>query len=218
MSIETDRLIEDLVRRSQPVAPLRHPAWRATLMIAAAGASGAAALMIMGSRTDLAGKLSDPGMTSEWAAAILTGVLAAVAAFLVALPDRRAAWSLLPAPALAWWLASIGYGASNALEQSLRTLQTETSFGCLVSIALISTPVTMLMIQMLRHAASIRPRLTIGLGVLATSSLASAAVSLFHHLDATLMILLWHGGSAALLVLVATTYSQRLFAFAGRIL
>ena len=41
-----------------------------------------------------------------------------------------------------------------------------------------------------------------GPGGLASAALCSAGLSLFHHLDASVMILLWHGGAMALLTLL----------------
>ena len=56
------------------------------------------------------------------------------------------------------------------------------------------------MLWVLRHAASIRPVPVALLGGLAAAPLCSAGLSLFHHLDAALMILLWHGGAMALVI------------------
>ncbi len=56
------------------------------------------------------------------------------------------------------------------------------------------------MLWALRHAAWIRPVPVALLGCLAAATLCSAGLSLFHHLDAALMILLWHGGAVMLVI------------------
>jgi hypothetical protein len=59
---------------------------------------------------DLAERLHQPAFVVGQLAALATGVLAAVAAFMISLPDRSRRWLLLPAPALAIWVSTIGYG------------------------------------------------------------------------------------------------------------
>ena len=51
------------------------------------------------------------------AASTLTAVLAGLAAFELSLPDRSAAWALLPIPALLLWLAVTGIGCLQNLMQ-----------------------------------------------------------------------------------------------------
>ncbi len=46
----------------------------------------------------------------------------------------------------------------------------------------------------------IRPVPVAALGGLAGAALSAAGLSLFHHLDAALMVLIWHGGSTSLVV------------------
>jgi hypothetical protein len=54
---------------------------------------------------------------------------------------------------------------------------------------------------MLRHAATIRPNATAAAGALAAAALASAGLTLFHDLDSSIMILIWHGVPVTLVVL-----------------
>jgi len=52
-------------------------------------------------RADLGTRLHEPTFAPSIAAALATGILAAVAAFAISLPDRARWWLLLPVPALA---------------------------------------------------------------------------------------------------------------------
>ena len=49
------------------------------------------------------------------------------------------------------------------------------------------------------------------LGGLAAATLCSAGLSLFHHLDAALMILLWHGGAVMLVIGLAGATGQLVY-------
>ena len=60
----------------------------------------------------------------------------------------------------------------------------------------------------LRHAGPVRPGPVLVLGGLASAALCSAGLSLFHHLDAAVMILLWHGGGIALLTLLGWLFGR----------
>jgi hypothetical protein len=214
MTGTTDALIGSLVRDARPVTPLPHPLLRAAVWIVAALLVAGFAVLVSGLRPDLPAHMAQPKVMMEWTAAILTGLLAAAAAFIVAIPGRSPAWALLPAPALLYWAGSIGYGClTDWLRVGAAGFELGTSFGCFIAITLTSAPVVALLLYMLRHTARVRPRLTLGLGMLASSGLASAALTLYHHLDATIMVLIWHGGSIALLTIFATLQSRRLFAW-----
>ena len=60
-----------------------------------------------------------------WLAAMgsmLTAVLAAAAAFQLGLPDRKAAWALLPLPAVLVWIGPAGWAACD-LGQLLKLIR-----------------------------------------------------------------------------------------------
>lgn len=107
--IKTSDLIASLAANATPVRRLRPPVMRAACWLLLA----AAVLMLLavnqGVRPDLVQKLHQPAFAVCMAASALTGVLGAVAAFLVSLPDRSRFWLLLPLPALVLWLSNIGY-------------------------------------------------------------------------------------------------------------
>ena len=58
------------------------------------------------------------------------------------------------------------------------------------------------MLLLLRHAGPVRPLPVLLLGGLASAALCSAGLSLFHHLEAALMVLVWHGGALAVVVVL----------------
>jgi hypothetical protein len=92
------------------------------------------------------------------AASLLTGVLAAITAFLVSLPDRSRLWLLLPIPALVVWFSNIGY---QCLVQWIAIGPDGISLGeaarCFSTLVLTGLPLSLAMLVMLRHAAPLRP-------------------------------------------------------------
>jgi hypothetical protein len=208
---ETDRLIEQLSRTLRPVRPLQRPLLRALAWLAYAALVVAAIVAANGLSPHLPQQMARTPFVLEWAAAALTGILAAVAAFHLSLPDRSARWALLPLPALALWVASLGYGClSDWLSAGPQALSVSASFDCFQAIVLTSLPLGVGLILMLRHAGPVRPTLTAFCGALAAAALAASGLSLYHGIDAAVMILVWHVGTAALIAAAATLAAPRL--------
>jgi hypothetical protein len=202
-----------------PVRRLRPPVWRAAAWLGFAASVLALAVALHGGfRHDLAARLALPYEVVQLAASVATGVLAAVAAFHLALPDRSPRWALLPLPALALWVASLGWGCLADLARvGPEALVLGTSWGCLRFIAGLGLPLTATMLWVLRHAGPVRPVPVALLGGLAAAALCSFGLSLFHHLDAAAMVLAWHGGAMALVVLLGWAVGRpALIAAAGR--
>jgi len=74
-------------------------------------------------------------------------------------------------------------------------------------------PLSLLMFVMLRHAAPLRPMPVALTGSLAVAAITASALSLFHEFDATVMILMWNLGSAALLVGLGMLLGRNMFAW-----
>jgi hypothetical protein len=135
------------------------------------------------------------------AASLLTGILAAIGAFLVSIPGRSCWWFLLPVPTIMVWLSSIGYQClTNWVIVEPGGVQFGETAECFATLILISLPLSLAMLAMLRHAAPLRPTNAILLGSLAVAGIAATALSLFHPLDATVMILVFNLGTALLII------------------
>jgi hypothetical protein len=208
----TDDLIAQLAAGVRPVRPLRPPLLRALFWLAIAVVVIGIVVTVVGIRPDFMEEMGETHYQLEWAGALLTGVLSAIAAFHVSLPDRPRAWALLPLPGLAFWLFSIGYGCmTDWVRLGPQGFAFGTSFFCFRSILLISLPLSVALLVMLRFAGSVRPVATIASAMLAASALSACGVSMFHGDEATLMVLVWHGGAVALLVGLGTLLNRRLF-------
>lgn len=210
----TSSLIDSLVADAKPVRPLRAP------VIRAAGWLLFAALVLVlvgvahGVRPDLAAKLQQPVFVMGVAAAALTGVLAAVASFVASVPGRSVRWLLLPLPSLAAWMSTIGYGClTNWVEIGPNGMSLGETARCFATLGLTGIPLSLALLIMLRHLARLAAAPVVMTGSLAIAALTAVALSIFHPLDATLMILFWNFGGAAMLLLISARYSRRVFAW-----
>ena len=209
--IATPDLIESLSRNMKPVRRLHPPVTRAAcwLLLAAVGVGLLA--VSQGIRPDIMSRIHDPSFAAGIVGAVLTGVLAAVAAFLVSLPDRSRLWLLLPAPAVVLWLSNIGY---QCLGDWVSIGPDGVSIGeatrCLATLVLTSLPLSLAMLVMLRYAAPLRPTAVTCMGSLAVAAITATALSLFHSADATLMIIMFNIGTAMMFVGFGALFGRRM--------
>lgn len=212
----TDELIARLVAEHRPVRPLAPPLRRAAAWTALALAIVAGIVLAHGPRPDLAARFAQPAMLLEWLGALLTGVAAAVATFQVSLPDRSTRWLLLPLPPLALWVATLSLGClGEYARHGPAALEPRASWSCVSAILTTSLPLGLTLLVLVRHAGLVRPEATAAVGGLAVAAFASAGLSLFHNLDAALLVLVWHLGAVACVVLGSWTLGRRLFAWIG---
>jgi hypothetical protein len=208
----TAELIDSLAADGSAVRPIGRPFKRALAWLAAAAAVIAAMTAIMGIRPDLADELADPMFCVERAAALLTGVSAAIAAFRVSVPGRSLHWLWLPVPFAAVWIGGMGYGCVEdwALEGEAG-LRLGRSYECLAAIMATSLPLGVMLLVMVRHAARVRRIPTAIAGGLALAATAEAGLTLYHQTDATLLDILIHLLGIAVVVGVSISASSRLF-------
>ena len=211
--VTTPELIDMLCAAAKPVRRLRPPLVRAALWLLLAGLVLVALAALLGTRPDLALRLREPTFLGALAGALLTGVLAAVAAFHLSLPDRSRLWLLLPLPALVLWVSTIGYGClTDWVSIGPDGIRLGTTLECFATLLIASAPTSMILLVMLRHTARLYPTTVAMMGGLASAGIAATALSLFHEFDATVMVLIWNLGVAALIVALAGMSGPSLFA------
>lgn len=215
MTTRTDQLIDALVAEAKPVKRLRPPMVRAALWLGFAG------LLIAGitvyhaahegeTLKSLVGDLARTKFTLQWLASLATGITAVVAAFQLSLPDRSRLWRLLPVPASVLWLLTLGYGCfTDWVEYGPDGFVAGHSFKCLTTIIGTSVPLGLGLAWMLRHAGASRPVDTIVIAALGMAALSATGLSLYHDLDATLMIIVWHVVIASLVVAISRLRARR---------
>jgi hypothetical protein len=214
---DTDSLIADLAAKATPVRRLRPPMLRALAFLTVGGLFVALVVAVNGVRHNLDLVMALPWRQAEFAASIATAVLSAIAAFHLAVPGRSAAWALLPVPAATLWLATLGFGCwYDFIRLGPEGLAWGTSWSCLRAIVLTSVPLGGLLFWMIRFGEAARPVPAAAYGVLAVAAMGAAGLSLYHHLEAALLVLIWHVGSVALLVATAAMGNRKLFRAVNR--
>ena len=212
--ITTPDLIESLVANAAPVRRLRPPLARAMGWLLFAALILALLAVSRGVRPDLALRVQQSVFVIGIAASLATGVLAAVASFIVSVPDRSQRWLLLPVPALLVWLATVGYGCLTAwVSIGPDGISLGETARCFATLVLVGAPLSLAMLIMLRYAALLSPTPVAITGSLAVAAMTATALSLFHELDATAMVLTWNVGVAALLVGLGGLYGRRMFSW-----
>jgi hypothetical protein len=207
----TPQIIDELLRGLKPVRRLRSPLVRATLWIVFAVALLCVIATAHGFRSDIAMRLQDRLFVTGMAGALMTGILAAIASFRLSLPDSSRGWLLLPVPALALWFSTIGYGClTDWVRMSPDGVRLGEAVRCFATLLLTSIPLSTAMLIMLRYAAFLRPTLVCAVGGLAVAAMTAFALSLFHDLEATMMVLIWNIGVAIIIAGVASITGRRM--------
>lgn len=205
------RLIGELGEDLRPVRPLPPPWLRAALWLVIVLA---VALFLLATRTLLPalGIIgNDPFMLPGAWASGLTAVCAAVAAFELSLPDRHDAWALLPLPPLVLWIVLNGLGCLATLAIPGTATNGFQFLVCLSLIFLISLPLTVAMVIMVRRARPLRPVRVAILGGLAAAGAAASLLVLIHPHDSAVLDLAAHAASVALIVGLNVLLGGRLF-------
>jgi hypothetical protein len=205
----TPDLIDALVETAAPVRRLRPPIIRAGLWLAFAAIVLGLIAIAHGLRPDFSDRARQPLFVLGMLGALATGIFAAVASFRLSLPDSSRLWAVLPLPALALWVATIGYGClTDWVSMDPDGLHMGEAIRCFATLLMTSVPLSIAMLVMLRYAALLRPLEVSVMGGLAVAAVTAFALSLFHDLDATVMILIWNLGSAVLIAALGSLFGQ----------
>lgn len=211
-----EELIDLLAANARPVRRLRPPVLRCAFWLALATVIVVMLGVSHGIRPDFAQRFQDPLFALRVAAALVTGILAAISAFLISLPDRSERWVLLPLPGIAVWFSTIGYGClTDWVSLGPNGVHLGQAVSRLTTLVLTSTPLSLAMFVMMRQVGPLRPTPVTLCGALAVAAMTATALSLFHQFDATVLVLLWNLGTAALFICLGSMFGKRLYSRAA---
>lgn len=203
-----DRMVQALAADLTPVRRLASPGLCVLLWLAILGAVAAALAMVSDVEAMIHRLMAAPDMWLAATGSVLTAVLAAAAAFELNLPDRKAAWALLPLPVLLLWIGASGMGCLRAwpVAEAHPPDQPE---HCLVFILGVSLPLSLLLIVMLRQGFSLRPNLTAITGGLACAAAAATLLNFIHPYDAAATDLAFHALAVMIVILANVAFGGR---------
>jgi hypothetical protein len=214
--MDTDQFIKLLAADLHPVRPLRPPWARALIWMVIALSCAAAVMWSKLMMIDL-GQVGDDGrFMVQQVATLATALTAAIAAFRSVIPgfDRRIL--LLPLALLGLWLTSVGHGCvQDWLRIGADGLTIHPDWDCLPMAAMIGIIPAAAIVIMLRRGAPLHPRLTLTLAALAVASVANFGLQFAHVRDASIMVLTWHLGAAALLSVLGGCLGERVLCWRG---
>jgi hypothetical protein len=199
--MNTDRLIEDLADRLSPVQPLRTPGFRAFVWLGGASAFLGVLALSMTSPAEVAINGTGFGFVGPQLAAVLTGILAAWAAFTSVIPGYSRTAFVWPVVAGVAWIGGLAIGVPQGQTGTLLAAPHE--WMCVAVIVLSGAPLMAAMWLMLRRGAPLHPGVTAALAALAVGALANVAACVSDPHTNNAITLVWHGATIAVLVCVA---------------
>ncbi len=208
--METNELIQRLVRHARPIRSLPAPFWRTVGWLAIALPAAAVVVALEGPRDDLAEKLVDIRFLAEQAAALASAATAATAAFTMVIPGQNRRLAFLTLIPIAVWLGSLGQRALDTWLANGDAFDLTVDWGCVPGIITAGAVPGLAMIMMLRRGVPLAPHLTMLLGAFASAAVGSVGLRLFHPQDAGLMVLVWQFGSVMLLSTLAAWSGRRI--------
>jgi hypothetical protein len=206
-----EQLVQALSADLTPVDRLAPPSLCVLLWLAMVGAAALALTMVSDVGAMIQRLAAAPDLWLAAMGSVLTAVLAAAAAFQLGLPDRNAAWALLPLPAVLLWIGASGIGCLRAWSiADAYPMPPDGTEHCLIFILGLSLPLSLLLIVMLRRGFSLRPNLTAIIGGLACASAAATLLNFIHPYDAAATDLTVHAFAVAIVIVANTLYGSRL--------
>jgi len=208
--MRTDELIDRLGRDVAVAQPLPAPGIRTAMWTVWAASclvvGGVVMLAIMSS----AGVTPGPLHLVQQGAALVTGILAARAAFVSVIPGWNNRVWLLPAIGTAVWGVLLLWGGLRDL-RALGTLglTSQSDWPCVVSMTVGGLVVGAPLVWMLRRGAPLTPGLTAFLAALAALSFANIEACLARPHMFALTVLLWHGGTVGAVAALCAVTGRR---------
>ena len=204
-------LIQGLAADLRPVGRLPRPMVRTSIWL---GIVAAVILIfaIFGDLTAIGRRLT--AAADMWLAVIgsaLTAALATVAAFQLSVPDGKKIWALLPMPSALLWVSASGLGCLRTwLAPGTHAASFAEAKDCFLFIVVLSLPLSVILISMLRRGYSLRPNLMGAIGGLAVAAASATLLNFFHPYDAAATDLIVHAVAVAIVISASQLVAHRL--------
>jgi hypothetical protein len=154
---------------------------------------------------------ADDRFILEQAAALLTGITAAISAFSTVVPGTRRTMLIAPILPCGAWLGTVSERCVHEAAVGSHLLPFLLSHcACLPVTLLAAVPPAVAIMVMLRRGAPMAPHLTTVLGALAAAGLGNFGIRFVHTSDAGVVVLVWHLLAVFLLSLGLAAIGERI--------
>ncbi len=210
--MNTDELIDRLGRDVTVMRPLPAPGVRTAVWTVWAAIYLVVVTAMMFAVMSSAGVMPTALSLLQQGAALVTGIMAARAAFVSVLPGSNERTWMLPALGAAMWGVLLLWASVRDLQAAGTLGMTSASdWPCVVSMTLGGLVVGTPLMWMLRRGAPLTPRLTGLLAAVAALSVANVEACLTRPHTFALTVLLWHGSTVVAVATLCAFVSHRWF-------
>ena len=210
--MKTDELIERLGRDVTVAKPLPVPGMRtAAWMVWAVSYLVVVAVMMFAAMSS-AGVTATPLFLVQQSAALVTGIMAARAAFASVIPgSNNRVWAMPAMGAGVWGLSLLWAGVLDLQAAGTLGVASQSDWPCVASMTVGGLVVGAPLVWMLRRGAPLTPGLTAFLAALAALSFANIEACLTRPHAFALTVLLWHGSTVAAVAALCALMGRRWF-------
>jgi hypothetical protein len=208
--MNTDDLIDRLGRDVAVAKPLPAPGMRTAAWMVWALSYLVVVAVMMFAVMSSAGVTPTPIYLVQQGAALVTGIMAARAAFASVIPGSSNRVWVLPTIGAAVWSLSLLWAGVRDL-QALGTLgaTSQSDWPCVASMTVGGLVVGAPLVWMVRRGAPLTPGFTAFLAALAALSFANIEACLTRPHAFALTVLLWHGGTLAVVAVLCALTGRR---------
>ena len=208
--MKTDDLIDRLGRDVTVTRPLPAPGIRTALWTVWAVGYLVVVAMMMFAVMSSAAVTPTPLYLVQQGAALVTGIMAARAALASVIPGAtNRVWAMPAMAAGVWALSLVWAGVLDLQASGTLGMTSQSDWPCVVSMTVGGLVVGAPLIWMLRRGAPLTPSLTAFLAALAALSFANIEACLTRPHAFALTVLLWHGGTVAVVAAVCALTGGR---------
>ena len=212
--METDQLVNELVKKSSPVKPMRPPWVRALLWLFVLLCIVTAGISLYGARADLGEAMLHPLFITEASALLISGLCATFATFQLSVPREtisKRTLLLLLAAVLLLLASQFNCMRLTDLETVKEALRSGHRLKVFISgLAFISLPAILLYFIIRRGAPTRLPWIG-GSAALALTSFSSLSCKFICPIDDPGYLLVWHYFPIFMLTVIGLTLGRRLF-------
>jgi hypothetical protein len=203
--MQTDELIEILVRDAAPIRRLAPP-WRRTAVWLALSLAYVSLLVLVSPSLPRITAIRAPRFWLEQAAALTTGIAAATFALISVVPGGSRRARLLPLAPLTAWIGTMAWGVlRDSATRGSAALFVHSDWPCVAAMLMGALLPAITLAVMLRRGALLTPGATAGSAGFAVAAMGSVTACLSRPAPhgTTMTVLVWHIGTALVLASAA---------------